>query len=85
MTKQENAKKLTYEQLENVAKQLSEQLTSANKQIYQMGGTLTRLPFLFEVLKHSEFFNADFVKSCAADIEEAITIPEQTKDNEQAQ
>lgn len=78
-----NNKKLSYEQLEQVAQQLSSQLQQAQKQINQMGNVLTRLPYLFEIVKIGDkSFNAEFVTSCAAEIEEIMKYPEEEEKKE---
>lgn len=72
-------RKLSYEELENVAKQLSEQ----NRQLYvklQEMNTVNlfkRLDYLFKVLEDNVHFRKEFVDKCAKEIEEIITIPEE--------
>lgn len=79
--KEVKSEKLSYEQLEDVARQLSEQLRQARERIGQMGGVLARLPYLFEVTKAKEgVFSTDFVITCAKEIEDIMTIPENNSD-----
>lgn len=72
--------KLSYEELENVARQLSEQ----SKKLYgklqesNMFNTFKRLDYLFKVVElSSDFNNADFVKKCKKEIIELMTIDEE--------
>lgn len=77
-------KKLTYEELENVAKQLSEQ----NRLFYQelqkreVQEVFTRLGFLFKVVEFANRFSSDFLKKCVSEIESLITIPEETTEEQ---
>lgn len=70
------AQKLTYEQLENVASQLSEQ----SRQLYQklqeanLVNMFKRLDYLFKVVENSNHFNAEFVTSCIEEIENMMTL-----------
>lgn len=69
--------KLTYEQLEEVAHQLSEQ----SKQLYaklqeaNMSNLMKRLDYLFKVIENELHFDEEFVASCTAEIKEMMTIP----------
>ena len=71
--------KLTYEQLENVAHQLSEQ----SRQLYQrlqevnMENTFKRLDFLFKVVNSTADFPKTFVDNCKAEIVSLITIQDE--------
>lgn len=79
----ERPEKMSYEQLENVAHQLSEQ----SKQLYMqlqnanMSNMFKRLDYLFKVVEHSHMFKLDFVNKCINEIEDFMTIPEETEDN----
>ena len=87
----ENAKKLTYEELEAAMYNLTEKLNKAYKdnqylvnQLNGINNTFTRLNYLFKVLENSQHFNSDFIIKCAEEIENTITVPEEidTKDTE---
>ena len=85
MEKKEVTKeKLTYEELNNVCHQLSEQCRRMGEQLQQANLTnaFRRLDYLFAVLDKSEFFDDSFVEKCAAEIVEMITVPE-TKTEEE--
>ena len=79
-TKDERPEKLSYEQLENVAHQLSEQ----TKQLYMklqaanMSNMFKRLDYLFKVVENGHMFKQDFLEKCIAEIEEIMTVPEET-------
>ena len=70
--------KMSYEQLENVAHQLSEQSRRLYMQLQEANqdNMLSRLHYLFKVVKYKESFNTDFVTKCISEIESTITIPE---------
>lgn len=76
--------KMSYEQLENVAHQLSEQ----NRQMYQqlqqqnMSNMFRRLDYLFKVIENSPAFPADFIDKCVAEIIDVMTVPEETDNTE---
>lgn len=81
-TKKES-KKLSYEELNNVANQLSQQ----NKALYekyrevQMGNAFKRLDYLFKVLEYTDknVFPEDFIQKCVDEIIEFMTIPDKPK------
>ena len=84
-TKDERPEKLSYEQLENVAHQLSEQ----TKQLYMklqaanMSNMFKRLDYLFKVVENGHMFKQDFLEKCVAEIEEIMTVPEETDKEEE--
>lgn len=84
-TKDERPEKMSYEQLENVAHQLSEQA----KQLYMklqaanMSNMFKRLDYLFKVVENGHMFKQDFLEKCIAEIEEIITVPEETDKEEE--
>ena len=83
-TKDERPEKLSYEQLENVAHQLSEQ----TKQLYMklqaanMSNMFKRLDYLFKVVENGHMFKQDFLEKCIDEIEEIMTVPEETDKEE---
>ena len=83
---QTQPKKLSYEELENVAKQLSEQLNTvvaANKQLemrlrqINMDNIFTQLQFRMEIAKNKELFSDEFNVSNIKMIESILTPQEQ--------
>ena len=81
----ERPEKMSYEQLENVAHQLSEQA----KQLYvklqaaNMSNMFKRLDYLFRVVENGHMFKQDFLEKCIAEIEELMTVPEVEEDNKE--
>lgn len=77
-----NSEKLSYEQLENVAHQLSEQ----NRQLYaklqemQVSNMFKRLDYLFKVVENTGVFSIDFHTKCVEEIESLMTIPEEPQE-----
>ena len=84
---EENKKKeLSYDELKNVAGQLSQQNQQLNMMLQQanMTNMFKRLDYLFEVLKYANTFNDDeFVGKCVAEIKEALTIVPSEEDEEE--
>lgn len=80
----ERPEKMSYEQLENVAHQLSEQ----NRQLYMnlqaanMGNIFKRLDYLFKVVENGHVFKQDFLEKCINEIEEIMTGPEETEEED---
>lgn len=78
----EQPKKLSYEQLEEVAKQLSEQ----SRQLYMelqnanMTNTFKRLDYLFKVLENDISFGEDFVSKCADEVKQIMYPPEESEE-----
>ena len=79
----ERPEKMSYEQLENIAHQLSEQA----KQLYMklqaanMSNMFKRLDYLFKVVENGHMFKQDFLEKCIAEIEEIMTVPEETEED----
>ena len=75
--------KMSYEQLENVAHQLSEQ----NRQLFaklqelNMTNMFKRLDYLFKVVENGHMFKQDFLEKCIAEIEELMTVPEEVEED----
>ena len=80
----EENKKLSYEELENVAHQLSEQSRQlyAKLQQVELEKVYKRLDYLFKVMEFPTLFNDSFVETCAKEIEEIMTISEEETKNE---
>jgi hypothetical protein len=73
----ENEQKLSYEQLNKVCGELSQQNQYLIKQLQQVNLTnmFRRLDYLFLVLKYSTVIkDADFINDCIDEIKEAMTI-----------
>lgn len=88
----EKVKKLSYEELENVAKQISVQLDAAVKenkrlkealQQNQMANLYTQMEFMFKVVENYNAFDADFVQKCIDAIQNImLNNPEEDKQEE---
>lgn len=77
----ERPAKMSYEQLENVAHQLSEQARQLYSQLQKsnMTNMFKRLDYLFKVVENGHMFKQDFLEKCIAEIEELMTVPEETE------
>ena len=64
----ERPEKMSYEQLENIAHQLSEQA----KQLYMK----------LQAANMGNMFKQDFLEKCIAEIEEIMTVPEETEEDD---
>ena len=81
--------KLSYEELTNVANGLKEQNNFLMKQCQQMEGKLRelvevinfkRLDYLFKVVELGYEFDTKFVSQCISELEESLTIKEQSEE-----
>ena len=75
----EQPQKMSYEQLEQVAHQLSEQARQLYSQLQQsnMTNMFKRLDYLFKVVENGHMFKQDFLDKCIIEIEEIMAIPEE--------
>ena len=71
-------KKLTYEELENVCHQLSEQSRRLYQRVQESDLTnmFKRLDYLFAVVENSKHFPDDFTTKCVKEIMDTLTIEE---------
>ena len=72
----EENKKLTYEQLQNVAANLSTQVQQLNRQLQEanMFNAFKRLDYLFKVVDSTGPFDTDFILTCVDEIKKIMTI-----------
>lgn len=77
--KAEEPQKMTYEQLEQVAHQLSEQAKQLYRKLQEanMINMFKRLDYLFKVVENKNSFNEEFVQSCVAEIQDILTISDE--------
>lgn len=70
--KKTEVKKLTYEELENYARQISMQNSNlvARLEEANLANLFTRINYLFQILQAHEFFAPEFVEECAKEITE---------------
>ena len=83
-TQVKRPEKLSYEQLENVAHQLSEQNRQllAKLQELNMANIFKRLDYLFKVIENGHMFKQYFLKKCIEEVESLMTVPEQEEEPE---
>lgn len=83
--KADKPEKMSYEQLENIAHQLSEQSRQlyARLQEVNMANVFKRLDYLFKVVENAHAFNEEFVAKCVAEIEDLMTVPESEEEVEE--
>ena len=81
----ERPEKMSYEQLEQVAHQLSEQARQLYSQLQKsnMTNMFKRLDYLFKVVENGHMFKQYFLEKCIAEIEEIMTVPEVEEDNKE--
>ena len=82
MEEKKETKKLSYEELENVCHQLSEQSQTLYRKLQEanMTNMFKRLDYLFAVVENEVAFPEDFVKKCVDEIITSMTIPEETEE-----
>lgn len=70
--------KMSYEQLENVAAQLSEQARQLYTKLQEANlvNMFKRLDYLFKVIENSGMFEREFVDRCTNEIVSIMTPPE---------
>lgn len=75
-TKASTQKKLSYEELENVANQLNQQARTLYSKLQEANLTnfFTRLDFLFRIVANSDKFDKEFVDSIVAEIQDSLAV-----------
>lgn len=85
---EENSKKaeLTYEQLTEIANQLSRDNQALRQQVQEMNyfNLFKRLDYLFKVVENDAKFSADFVATCKSEIVNLMTPVEETPESPEA-
>lgn len=84
----EEIKKPSYEELNDYCNQLMMQNRQLNTKLMQVMDIQNKLPFLFKVLKHSEYFTSDYINAVVDEIQ--LILPpynpeEDTEDNEETE
>ena len=81
----EQSQKMSYEQLEQVAHQLSEQARQLYSQLQKSNLTnmFKRLDYLFKVVENGHMFKQDFLERCVSEIEDIMTVPEESENNKE--
>lgn len=77
----EQPQKMSYEQLEQVAHQLSEQARQLYGQLQKsnLSNMFKRLDYLFKVVENGHMFKQDFLDKCIKEIEDIMT-PEDSEE-----
>ena len=75
----QEVKKLSYEQLEQVAEQLSEQTRQLYSQLKNasLNNMFKRLDYLFKVVENKDKCSQEFYNKCLNEVEELMTLPEE--------
>lgn len=75
-------KKFTYEELENIAGNLSSQVQqlTARLQEANMFNVFKRLDYCFKVIENASAFNPDFINVIVTEVEAAMKIKEEGKE-----
>ena len=88
VVKNENAnkakkEKMSYEELENIAHQLSEQSRVLVQKLQEanMTNAFKRLDYLFKVIDLAHMFEEEFVTECINEVKGLIQIPEEINRN----
>lgn len=86
---QKQVKKFTYEQLEQIATNLSSQVQQLSVKLQEsnMFNMFKRLDYCFKVLEVAQnqkidLLKEEFVKKCANEIQELMTVPEEPETKE---
>lgn len=81
----EQPQKMSYEQLEQTAHQLSEQLRQLYGQLQKsnLSNMFRRLDYLFKVVENGHMFKQDFLDKCIREIEDIMTVPEEPENSEE--
>lgn len=78
--KETNNEKMSYEQVSNIAHQLSNQVNELYRKLQaaNLNNMFKRLDYLFKVVENSHVFSPDFTDACIKEIEEMMTIPQES-------
>lgn len=67
-------KKLSYEELENVAVQLQHRCVELERKLRNIDIASFRLEYLFKVIENKDNFSSGFVECCTKEVEDILTI-----------
>ena len=87
MEENKEKKKLTYEQLNEIANQLMQEnmkLKQKCQELY-MADTIKRLEFLFKAVESTYPFDKEFRDTCAAEIKELMTPVQENKEDKESE
>ena len=77
--------KMSYEELENIAHQLSEQSRVLMQKLQEVNKSnmFKRLDYLFKIIEFEHMFDGNFIDKCIKEIQDMISIPEEEESNEE--
>ena len=76
--------KMSYEELENIAHQLSEQSRVLMQKLQEanMSNMFKRLDYLFKIIEFEHMFDDNFIDKCIKEVQDMISIPEEEPNEE---
>lgn len=74
MEETKEVKKLSYEELENVAVQFQHRAMQLENQLRSINTVSFRLNYLFKVMENKTAFPEDFVTKCSQEIVDTLTL-----------
>lgn len=79
MEEKDSKKKLSYEELTNVAIQMQQRAMAAEQKLNNIDMTNMRLHYLFEILKMNDkgVFPIEFINKCSEEVMDIMTIKEE--------
>lgn len=86
MEENKEKKKLTYEQLNEIANQLMQENTKLKQKCQELyiADTIKRLEFLFKVAESSYPFDKEFRDTCANEIKELMTPAKEDNESDKS-
>ncbi len=86
MEENKEKKKLTYEQLNEIANQLMQENTKLKQKCQELyiADTIKRLEFLFKVAESSYPFDKEFRDTCANEIKELMTPVQENNESDKS-
>lgn len=86
MEENKEKKKLTYEQLNEIANQLMQENTKLKQKCQELyiADTIKRLEFLFKVVESSYPFDKGFRDTCANEIKELMTPVQENNESDKS-
>jgi hypothetical protein len=76
--------KMSYEQIVDIANQLQSQNRELMMRMQGLVDVYHRLDYLFKVIENASQFEAQFAQSCAAEIQDIITIPKEESEKSES-
>lgn len=83
MEETKETKKLSYEELENVAVQFQHKAMQLESQLRNVNIASLRLNYLFKVMENKAAFPEDFVTKCSQEIIDIITVEDNSEETKE--